>query len=87
MSTNLAVLSPLAIIVFAQQHSAFVFAILAGCAILLTVRHLQSPWRKLPPGPRGIPLLGNVLKMGDKQWLDFMKWKEEFGQKFYFNFS
>jgi hypothetical protein len=79
--THLAALSPSAIIVFAQQYSTLVSGILAGCAILFTVRYLQSPWRKLPPGPKGIPLLGNVLEMGDKQWLDFMKWKEEFGQK------
>jgi len=86
MSTNLAVLSPSAIIVFVQQHSTLVSWILAGCAILFIVRYLQSPWRKLPPGPRGIPLLGNVLEMGGKQWLGFMKWKEEFGQKISFNF-
>ena len=82
MSTNLTVLSPSAIIVFAQQRPTLVSGILAGCAILLAVRYLQSPWRKLPPGPRGIPFLGNVLKMRSKQWLSFMKWKEEFGQKF-----
>jgi hypothetical protein len=84
MSTNLAALSPAVIVVFAQQHSTLVSGILAGCTILFTVRYLQSPWRKLPPGPRGIPLLGNVLEMRSKQWLNFMKWKEEFGQN---NFS
>jgi hypothetical protein len=83
MSSNLAVLSPSAIIVFTQQHSTLVSGILAGCAILFTVRYLQSPWRKLPPGPRGIPLLGNVLDMRSKQWLNFTKWKQEFGQNFF----
>jgi hypothetical protein len=86
MSTNLAVLSPSAIVVFAQQHSTLVSGILAGCTVLFTVRYLQSPWRKLPPGPRGIPLLGNVLEMRSKQWLNFMKWKDEFGQNNFHNF-
>jgi hypothetical protein len=81
MSTNLAILSPSAIVVLAQQHPTLVSGILAGCAVLFTVRYLQSPWRKLPPGPRGIPLLGNALEMRSKQWLNFMKWKEEFGRK------
>lgn len=86
MSANLPVLFPSAIIVFAQQHSTLVSGILAGCTILFTVRYLHSPWRKLPPGPRGIPLLGNVLEMRSKQWLNFMKWKQEFGQIIFFNF-
>jgi hypothetical protein len=83
MSTNLAVLSRSEIIVLAQQHSTLVSGILAGCAVLFTARYLQSPWRKLPPGPRGIPLLGNALEMRSKQWLNFMKWKQEFGQFFF----
>lgn len=80
------ILSPSVIIVFAQQHLTLVSGILAGCAILFTVRYLQSPWRKLPPGPKGIPLLGNVLEMRSKQWLNFMKWKQEFGPNFFFQF-
>ncbi len=80
MSTNHAVLFPSVIIVSAQQHSTLVFGILTGCVTLFTAHYLQSPWRKLPPGPRGIPLLGNVLEMRSKQWLNFMKWKQEFGQ-------
>ncbi|KAH9965224.1 cytochrome P450 [Russula dissimulans] len=35
------------------------------------------------PGPRGLPLLGNVLDMRSKQWLNFTKWKQEFGDILY----
>ena len=85
-STGISVLSPSIIFVIAQQHSILVSGILAACAVLFTIHYLQSPWRKLPPGPRGIPLLGNVLQLRSKPWLIFTKWKQDFGQKSFINF-
>jgi hypothetical protein len=81
MSANLAVLSPSAVIALARHNLTLVSSVVAGLVIVLTVRYFQSPWRKLPPGPKGLPFLGNVLQMRSKQWLNFMKWKQEFGQR------
>ncbi|VDC04597.1 unnamed protein product [Peniophora sp. CBMAI 1063] len=36
---------------------------------LLLHRYLNSPWRKLPPGPTGYPLLGSAPKLLDASWL------------------
>jgi hypothetical protein len=62
-----------------QQHQSLLSGIAIGLVIFLTIRYFQSPWRKLPPGPTGLPLIGNVLEIRSKQWLNFMRWKREFG--------
>jgi hypothetical protein len=44
-------------------------AVVLGLTVILVVRYLKSPWRHVPPGPRGLPLLGNALELQDKDWL------------------
>ena len=41
-------------------------------------RKRRSP---LPPGPKGVPVLGNLLQMPTEyEWLTFSKWGEIYGR-------
>jgi hypothetical protein len=46
---------------------------------LYYLRYTRSPWRKLPPGPRGIPILGNIRDLNDKRWLTSSECKRAYG--------
>jgi hypothetical protein len=51
-----------------------------GLVIIFTVNYIRSPWRKLPPSPPGLPVLGNALLLRDKSWLLSKDCKERFGE-------
>jgi hypothetical protein len=52
---------------------------LLGLIVVFVVYYLRSPWRKLPPRPRGLPIIGNALQAMDKSWLVSKDCKERFG--------
>ena len=54
--------------------------IVLGLVIILIVNYVRSPWRKLPPSPPRLPVLGNALQLRDKSWLLSKDCKERFGE-------
>jgi hypothetical protein len=51
-----------------------------GLAVIFAVYYSRSPWRKLPPKPRGLPLVGNALQVMDTKWLISKDCKDRFGE-------
>jgi hypothetical protein len=62
-----------------QDHAIFSIGAVLGLVVLVLVRYFTSPYRKLPPGPPGYPIIGNVLDMRDEQWLKFTGWRKKYG--------
>ncbi|KAH9053934.1 cytochrome P450 [Lactarius vividus] len=66
-----------------KTHLLSAFILLAG--IWLIARLTQSYIRHLPPGPRGLPLIGDVIHIADQEWLASPQRRDDYGDVMYIN--
>jgi hypothetical protein len=65
----------------ANENRTLSLGILLGLVVLSIARYITSPYRKLPPGPPGYPIIGNMLELRGQQWLKFTEWRKQYGQR------
>jgi len=63
-----------------KDHPILPTGLVLGLIVLYTAVYLSSPCRKLLPGPRGYPIIGNILELRSGQWLEFSEWRKKYGQ-------
>lgn len=64
---------------FTMYLSVVLSLALVGIVVALD-RLVKSRRSRLPPGPKGLPILGNILDMPKRhEWLTYTKWGREYG--------
>ena len=53
--------------------------LIGALVVILVAQYVRSPWRKVPPGPKGLPILGNALQLQNKDWMFGRVYKRKFG--------
>lgn len=73
--------------ILADHSTTLVVAPLFSLFLLLIARCVKRTSRDLPPGPKGLPIVGDVVHIRDKEWLASPQRRDEYGDIFTFPMS
>ncbi len=74
--SRLSIVDALLFATFAMQTRSLGFSVVALCLLLL--RYIGRRGGPYPPGPKGIPIVGNVLQIPKKdEWLGYKDWARQ----------
>jgi hypothetical protein len=63
-----------------QDHGVFSIGAILGLIVFYTARYIASPYRKLPQGPHGYPIIGSLVEMRAGQCFMFSEWQKKYDQ-------
>lgn len=73
-----------------QEPTTRAYAIVGIALATFLVQQIYSSYAlraKMPPGPKGYPIIGNILDMGPKMWQVFEKWQDTHGPVIYMSLA
>ncbi|EEB90484.1 hypothetical protein MPER_11305, partial [Moniliophthora perniciosa FA553] len=69
--------------IFSQSKFTLLAALIASVLIIRQI--FSRPKGSLPPGPKGLPIVGNLFQLSQEAWHTFTEWKKQYGDLVYIN--